>query len=191
VKNSYNVKRIRTSTPKLKTKPEVIPEKPKKISTIEIEESLARYFNFRVNIIVPNISWGFHGSHEMDLLVLKKSGYCSEIEIKISFSDLKADFKKEHEHKSKYIREFYYAFPSEFYEKFEPLIPKHAGIIVCERNKYNEIVFSKLKRKATINTLAKKLTIDDQMKIRRLGCLRIFSLKKKIILLQKQISELK
>lgn len=161
-----------------------------KIRTIEIEESLSRYFNPALNIIVPNVSWGFHGSHEMDLFVVKKSGYCLEVEIKISLSDLKADFKKNHKHKSRYTREFYYAFPSNFYEKFEPIIPEHAGIIVCERN-LSGIVLSKLKRKAKINTLAKPLSIDDQMKIRRLGCLRIFSLKRTIMNLQNQITELK
>jgi hypothetical protein len=40
--------------------------KPKPITTAEIEVVIAKHFGIRQNIIVPNISWGFD-SHEMDL----------------------------------------------------------------------------------------------------------------------------
>ena len=46
------------------------------------------FFNYRANLIVPNISWGL-GLHECDLLVLTSSGYATEIEIKVSKADLK------------------------------------------------------------------------------------------------------
>jgi len=68
-----------------------------KITTIEIEERVAQYFGPRECIIVPNISWGIN-IHECDLLIIRKSGYGIEVEIKISKSDLIADAKKGHHH---------------------------------------------------------------------------------------------
>ena len=159
------------------------------ITTLEIEESLARFFDIRLNVIIPNISYGFHGLHECDIFVLKSNNYATEVEIKISLSDLKADFHKGHDHKSNYIREFYYAFPIKFYEAFEPLIPKHAGIITCEVS--DEIVYSRIRRNATVNPLAKKLGIEDRLKIQRLGCMRIWSAKKREIKYKNEIKELK
>jgi len=61
---------------------------------IEMETAISRLFGVREHIIVPNISWGFYGIHEMDVCVVRKSGYMIEIEIKRSVHDMKADFKK-------------------------------------------------------------------------------------------------
>ncbi len=117
-------------------------DKNYKIKTIEIEESISRLFNIRQYIIVPNVSWGFHGGHEMDLFIISPSKYAYEIEIKISVSDFRADFKKSHTHESKYIREFYYAMPEYIYEKVKLEIPEHAGIIIC--NVFRGIIYSKI-----------------------------------------------
>ena len=68
-----------------------------KITTPEIEVRVASFFNPRQNIIVPNISWGVN-LHECDLLIIRKSGYGIEVEIKVSKSDLIADAKKPHHH---------------------------------------------------------------------------------------------
>lgn len=164
-------------------------DKTYKIKTIEIEESISRLFNIRQYIIVPNVSWGFHGGHEMDLFIISPSKYAYEVEIKISVSDFRADFKKNHTHESKYIREFYYAMPDYIYEKIKLEIPEHAGIIVCDVFRGN--VNSKIIRKPKINSVAKKLSEVDQLKIMRLGCMRIMPLKKKIIKLQNDIVDLK
>jgi len=59
----------------------------------EIEILVADYFNYRANLIVPNVSWGL-GVHECDILVLTKAGYAWEVEIKTSVADVKADLKK-------------------------------------------------------------------------------------------------
>ena len=60
----------------------------KPITTIEIEEAVARKFGVRTNIIVPNVSWGLPGMHECDLFIIKMSGYGVEVEIKISKADI-------------------------------------------------------------------------------------------------------
>ena len=58
----------------------------------EIEKDIARYFGIRENIIVPNVSWGFFKTHEADMIIINKSGYMTEVEIKRSYADFLADF---------------------------------------------------------------------------------------------------
>ena len=118
------------------------------ISTIGIEIAVSKYFNFRSNLIVPNISWGFN-IHECDLFVVRKSGMAIEIEIKIIKSDFLKDLQKWHQHKDNRIREFYYAMPESLYEKIKDLITEHAGIIICK--KINNNVKCWIEKKAKIN----------------------------------------
>lgn len=47
----------------------------------------------RYEIVAPNI-FLTHTSNEMDIIAIRKSSFVDEIEIKISHSDFKADFKK-------------------------------------------------------------------------------------------------
>lgn len=65
----------------------------------EIEVALAKFptFDFRKNIIAFNVNgWSerLPIQHECDMLVCSKSGYLTEIEIKRSWTDFLADFKK-------------------------------------------------------------------------------------------------
>lgn len=151
-----------------------------------MEIGIANMFGIRQNIIVPNVSWGFK-MHECDLFIIKKSGVAVEVEIKRSKSDLLKDFEKRHNHvdREKRITEFYYAMPIELYEKCKDLIPENAGIIICEKC-YNEwrkeyYVHARIKREAKRIKGARKLTVEEQLKVARLGTLRIWSLKQKII----------
>jgi hypothetical protein len=163
-----------------------IKRKSKIIPLIEMEASIMKMFGIRENIIVPNISWGFDGIHEIDLFVLRKSGLAIEVEIKRSISDLKADFKKGHNHESSRITKLYYAIPKKLLEKSLQLIPEEAGIIICYRLNDNErnIARASIYREAKIRKNSRKLTPEEQFKIARLGCMRIFNLKNKIIKLQ-------
>ena len=84
--------------------------------TIEqIETLLVGYahspFYCRSHLVVPNVSWGFL-NHEADLLVMSKARLLTEVEIKRSWSDFIADFKKDHDHSHPLIARFYYAVPS-------------------------------------------------------------------------------
>ena len=156
------------------------------IKTIEIEVAIAKLFDVRKNIIVPNISWGLIGMHECDMFLIKKSGLAVEIEIKISKSDFMADLKKNHQHidVQHRISEFYYAMPIDLIDKCIDLIPEHAGIIVCERYlnyKKIEMVRAHIKRTPKKIKGARKLTEAEQFRIARLGTMRIFTLKEKII----------
>lgn len=165
-------------------------KKISKLTTLEMEVAIAKYFGVRTHIVVPNVSWGFDGIHEIDLFVLRKSGLAIEIEIKRTISDLKADFKKKHNHESSRITKLYYAIPKELLEKSISLIPEDAGIIVCYRLNDNErnIARASIHREAKIRKNSRKLTSEEQFKIARLGCMRIFNLKNNIIKLQKSKS---
>jgi hypothetical protein len=159
--------------------------KTKTVSLIEIEIALSNFFDYRKSIIVPNISWGFD-IHECDLFIIKSSGYAIEIEIKRSLQDLKNDANKKHDHSDNRIREFYFAIPIELYDSCKDLIPKHAGIITIGKTEYGKIYRANIERSATINKTSRKLTLEEQLKVARLGTLRIWNLKKKLVCLQKK-----
>lgn len=156
-----------------------------------MEFAIAKYFNYRLNIIVPNISWGFN-IHECDIFLIRKSGYVIEIEIKRSIADLKKDFEKKHNHidKKNRIAEFYYAIPEELYEKAKDLIPENAGIIVIFKytgSKNREFLAAATRKKAIRIKNARKLTKEEQFRIAVLGTMRIWKLKDKIIKIGKKI----
>lgn len=151
---------------------------------IEMEVAIVQMFGIRTHIAVPNISWGFNGMHECDLFLIKKTGIAVEVEIKRSKSDLLADFKKKHTHEDKRITEFYYALPEELYEKCKEYIPVDAGIITTyyyTNYKKETNLFASIKRSAVRRKGSRKLTPEEQLKITRLGCMRIWTLKQKLI----------
>jgi len=165
-------------------KKRVVKKKP--ITTIEMELAIAKYFGIRQHIIVPNISWGLPGMHECDLFIIKRSGSAVEVEIKRSKSDLLADFKKGHNHHDRQnrISEFYYALPIDLLDKCIDLIPMDAGIITCERYtnyKKEEVVVAHTKRQPKRIKGSRSLTAEEQFKIARLGTMRIWTLKQKLI----------
>ena len=155
-----------------------------KITTAEMEVAIAKYFGYRTHIIVPNLSWGFF-NHECDLFLIRKSGFGFEVEIKRSKSDMMADFKKKHGHKDRGNRivQLYYAFPEELLLKVEALVPKECGIITVEYygdtiNEYRG--YARMYREAKRKKGAKRLTTAEQLKIARLGAMRIWGLKEKL-----------
>lgn len=83
-----------------------------KLTVKEIELALRNsgLWNKRNDVMLPNLSWGLL-NHEADFCVITKSGYLTEVEIKRSFTDLKADFKKDVFHKDERVYKFYYCLP--------------------------------------------------------------------------------
>lgn len=165
------------------------------IKTIEVEVAVANFFDVRKYIIVPNVSYGLSGMHEVDLFVVTKAGYVKEIEIKVSKSDFLADKKKKHNHidKENRINEFYYALPLELYEQVKDLIPETSGVITCSqyKNKRKEtITTAKLVRKASKVKGSRKLATEELFKVTKLGCMRIFGLKDKINKLNNKLNNL-
>lgn len=150
----------------------------RKITTSDIESALARYFDPRKNIVVPNISWGA-GLHECDILVIRKNGHLVEVEIKISKSDLKADLKKPHAHKSDRIKELYYCVTEELYDLAINILPESVGIFVCTQTEGGHIYVT-LKRSCVPNHKFRVATEEEKLNIARLGCLRIWNLKRAV-----------
>ena len=140
----------------------------------EIEIRLAKYFNSRANIIVPNISWGLM-PYECDLIVLRESGWAIEVEIKVSKSDLLADKNKKHTHDSNKIRELYFAIPEKLIPHIEH-IPHNAGILVIQQRGIVHTL-----RQPTINESATKFTAEERYQLTRLGTMRIWALKEKLL----------
>jgi len=160
-------------------------QKPKLISTVEMEVAIAKMFDIRKHIVVPNLSWGFDGMHECDLFFVRKTGYAFEVEIKRSKADLLADFKKGHNHvdKKNRIVQLYYAIPRELLKKCEEHIPEDSGIIICEKYESNGKYYSyaSIHREAKRKKGARKLNAKERLKVASLGCMRIWKLKEKII----------
>ena len=139
-------------------------------------------FNIRKNIVVPNVSWGFL-NHEADILVLSKSGYLTEIEIKRSLSDLKADFKKEHDHSDERIKSFFYCVP-------ESLFQQTVDLCVLNERSINGVITYTEDKKIKINyyplyygkiTSGRKLFIEEQLQIARLGSMRVWRMQDKYV----------
>lgn len=160
------------------------------MNTPEMEKLIYWYFQDSSLVIVPKISgnnWWFDSetmiwknivNHECDMLIVTKNRYLTEVEIKISLSDLKADFKKEHQHKDENIKNFYYAFPEEMKEKAIELIPEGAGILIAVKKHLNsgyEYRDIECYRKPKINKEAKTINNIVLSRIYRLGYLRYWN----------------
>lgn len=153
-----------------------------KFNTAEMEIAIAKYFDFRRNLIIPNVSWGMM-DYEADLIIVNPNGFATEIEIKISASDLKKDKKKSHHHKNKLIHRLYFAIP-EYLKNYIGDIPEKAGILIVRplvnlRKHSMTKSYVECIRGPRLN----KVPHWDQAKvakITRLSTMRIWSLKEKL-----------
>lgn len=122
------------------------------MTTKEVEESLYFHYCKKAKLIALNLSYLQNVfNHEIDFMVISNSNYMTEIEIKVSKSDLKADFKKSHNHPVRTdtyyrdendnkiftdditIKQQYFAIPH-FLDDCIDLIPEHFGILVVKEN---------------------------------------------------------
>ena len=159
-----------------------------KIRTTEIEIAVAEYFGISRNLTIPNVSWGFRNrSSEKDLVVITSSNYIYEIEIKVSKSDLIRDKQKHKWKLQPYFNDFrktYFAIPIYLLE-YKEHIPEFAGIITVEHaNKKNVDYWTFVQREAKINKESKKITEKEKYQLARLGALRVWGLKKKLLKLE-------
>lgn len=136
-------------------------------------------FDYRTHICVPNLSHSFV-AWEMDLAVLTPAGYLTEVEIKVSKSDLCRDFQKKKwnrphwaaEH-AKLVRAFYYAVPVALAEEALKM-PERFGVI--EVGGWGPAgQRCKVRRKAETNRAAKPFSEADQLKLMRLAYIRYWS----------------
>ncbi len=148
-----------------------------KITVLDMEIALAKYFGWRNKLIVPNISWGME-LHECDLLVLSKNGFATEIEIKINRADLIRDQEKTHGHISHKIKYLYFAVPENLLD-LNSFLPERAGLIKVFRYKNNGGIYCETIRKAKPNGNY-KFSDSEKYKMARLGAMRIWGLKRKM-----------
>ena len=167
------------------------------ITTQDIELVVARHFNPRMNLIVPNVWWGWGLRHEADMLVLRPSGYLDEVEIKTTRADIKADLVKRHSHwEDKRIARVWFAVPFDLAAC--DYIPGNAGVLAVKRRVRQTFGSDGLWRwrdwqkgdavwtcEVTVVRPAKlrpaatrtKISAEDRLKLAELGAMRIWDLK--------------
>ena len=118
-------------------------------------------------------------THECDMLMVTKNYFLREIEIKISVSDFKADFKKKHNHEGN-IKQFYYAVPYYILDKIKDLVPEQAGMLVAEYNtELSDHWQLKIYKKAIDNKSATPIDEGKLNKIFRIGYLKYWFYRKR------------
>jgi len=127
--------------------------------------------------VVPNVSWGLL-PWEADILVLHKNHYLTEIEIKISMADWKADLAKPKHRpdigwkETAMVKRFFYAAPSELASRYAEVgIPESAGVIGITESGQVEVL-----RDAKDRSGYRKLTDDEVMKVLRLAAIKAWKL---------------
>lgn len=172
----------------------------------EIEVALAKLpeFDYRKNIVVFNvqgISRLMPIYHECDMLVCSKSGYLTEVEIKRSWGDFLADFKKKHNHHNyPIIKYFYYCVPESIFEKVQDRLEKeyddhkehgfnYTGIYTYDEelnfkkygHRFKYKFDDKLRELYPQMIGAEKLFLEQMCELGRLSSMRVIGLKEKII----------
>lgn len=155
-----------------------------KLSMLEIELAIIRHpdFDIRKNVVVSNVSFGLL-DHEADMLVMTKSGYVTELEIKRSLADLKADFKKKHDHLCEIIRHLYYVVPESLKDVTVDLLRKHerqAGVLYYTEEGELSYHMTPFQVIPDAWPSYRKLFIEEQYQLARLGTMRVWNLKKKM-----------
>ncbi len=146
------------------------------------------------NIVIPNVSFArtscriekydkdgclieyeypFKGvGHEADLLWINENDYLTEVEIKVSYNDFLADFKKKEKHLTKYTKAVYYAFLWDMYKENEGKIKKvlvekfpEAGVIIVDMGGF--IVGTV---KVAEYFKVEKIPIEVKVGLMRIGC---------------------
>ncbi len=153
--------------------------------TLDIEIAVAKYFGIRQNLIVPNLYWGMF-NYELDLCVLSKFGYATEIEIKAGRTDLIKDKEKLHGHINPMIKYLYFALPYHLLKDVGH-VPERAGILIIryqeawENYDFKRDAFWSCTpyRKAEMN-YNYRWTDTDRRKLLRLAAMRTWTLKNQL-----------
>jgi len=144
--------------------------KPEPCLCIDIEVAVARYFNYRSHLIVPNVFWGLGFKHELDVLVLSDSGYITEVEIKTNAADIRRDIKKSHGHRSNRIARHFVAVPKQLVDLALSTFPEFWGVIGVSGG------FAETLRMAKINKSV-PLTAKEINHCYKLAAMRVWTLK--------------
>ena len=162
-----------------------------KLHAGDIEVAIARFYGWRNYLIVPNVGKGLGFGHELDLLVVTPSRYAYEFEIKVSVADLKADRKKSHQHESEKIKRFFFAVPKYLQSQARCIIPERAGLIIVWEWSDRPYFQARIVKPGTVNPHARKLTDKEYQRLGELATMRVWSLKKRVYQLQRELDYIK
>lgn len=146
----------------------------------ELQKRIAYQFGLiNGNIVLPNIlmTVGRVGHYEADLLYITPKRYCTEVEIKISMADFKADFKKKIYHNSDMVRNLYYAFPHELYqdnsaEINQILSDSDTGVMVVKESQGRCV---RILRNSKPRRDIKPITEQQLYELLRIGCMKWYT----------------
>ncbi len=163
------------------------------LSVDKIQQLIIKYEGgARANVFVPNVSWGYFKSHEADLVKISKQGYMTEYEIKRSYSDFLADFKKDGTHFEGKVAHLYYVVPESIKDKCWEFLMQHQFSEPYLRGRYNLLppvglmfysengrmsrpfIAPHLARFTNSNDCDYRLYLEEQIAIMRLGLLRLW-----------------
>lgn len=168
----------------------------RKLYEIEVALSKCDEFNFVRNIVAFNVKGlgtSLNLQHECDMLVLSKSGYLTEIEIKRTWADFLADFKKEHKHDGRgLIKYLFYCVPEglreKVYEKLEEQNVCYTGIVTYDEDLNIKRHGCRVKDEDGVYSYHfkemhpyRKLFLEEQLQVARYAAMRVVGLKEKII----------
>lgn len=155
----------------------------------QVQWCLSNYYDSPVGLrkaefIVPNINFGWG---EADYFFVSKSGYGTEVEIKVSIQDLRADFGKykwqqaRPNNRDAVMKRFYYAVPEEIAGRALAVIEnceipqvKEAGLLVVSIENHRPHVIES--RPSGVNKLAKKLNDTQKLAYYRTAHFRYWTL---------------
>jgi hypothetical protein len=150
------------------------------VTARDIEVAVSNHFDYRRNLIVPNVSSGL-GIHECDLLILSDAGYATEVEIKISRGDLLRDKAKDHGHHSDIIKAFWFAVPEALSDYALARIPEEAGLLAVRDCADAQVSYSRHRvhvvRPAVIRQHSRAFTSAERYQLARLGLMRYWTLR--------------
>ena len=185
------------------------------VAQIQLALHNSGLWNKRSDIMVPNLSWGLL-PYEADFVVLSKSGYLTEVEIKRSWADFKADFNKSHRHDDERIYHFFYCVPVAIFPKVKDFLverlkmemettrnnvlnmddktkevflknilnhPKLPAVLTFDE--YGNVKAAGFGYSGAYRNNCRKLFIEEQLQVARLGCLRYWKQQDSIVELPK------
>ena len=165
--------------------------KQKKLTSLDVEVAVAQYFGPRQNLAVPNLSHGLL-KYEADLVFMTKSGYLTEVEIKVTKADVKRDLEKNHRHDDPRIKQLYFAIPDYLdTEEVRAMIPQRAGILTVSSDRDLTYRYVKCTRNPYVDTSTRALGLSDMYQFARLGALRIWALKRDKLRAKAELLELR
>ncbi len=158
------------------------------MTTKEMELAIFNHFSGSYDLVTTGITRGDIVNHECDILMVNKNRYLIEVEIKVSKADLRADFKKLHNHDCKNIKHTYFAIPDDMKDCLD-LIPKEFGVILVRKSEWTDSFMKKtpiIKTRYPVKVVRRpkkkssyKIPDDKLIKLYRLSTFRYWKCKER------------